>query len=76
MNRIAEGKASEMADILTLILVTHDLLLDGAFWPRSPRQQDILTEIVIRSERLLGLWRDMCSVTLPVPVSPGAGRTP
>lgn len=57
MSDIVRGPDREIADLLTLLLGYHQLLLDGSMGPLSQAQRKVVAELVQHAERLREVFR-------------------
>ncbi len=53
------GSVAKIFDRLTVLVLTHDLLLSGAYGPLNPEQKVILSDLVNRSKEVATLVREV-----------------
>lgn len=57
-NALNSGAAEKIFDLLTVLIVNHELLLGGAYGPVSDEQKKILTDLIARSKDIAALLRE------------------
>ena len=55
------GTAEKIFDRLTVLIMQHELLLNGTHGPLTPEQKKILTDLLARSKDLAALVRELTS---------------
>lgn len=53
------GTPEKLFDRLTVLIMNHELLLNGTYGPITPEQRKVLTDLVARSKDIAALVREL-----------------